>query len=116
MTSTERAWLAGLLDAEGCFYTRRGSDRPGLRPVISVKMADRDLIERAAALVGTKYIQVRPPDTPRGTKTQYAISVFGQRAIDIMEAIYPWLGERRRARIEEILAATGYTLERDEAV
>lgn len=97
LTPLEEAWLAGLLEGEGCF-THRG-------PYIQVFYAstDRDVVERACTLLGSnlgeqrRYVAHHSP--------VYRTSVSGERAVALLSAIRPWMGERRGAKIDSILEA-----------
>ena len=96
MTETEIAWLAGWLEGEGCFSLTSGSS-----PTITVAVTDKDVIERAAKLVGGK---ASPIKKYKGhVKQVYRIGLHGQKAIDVMTAILPHMGERRGTKISEIL-------------
>jgi len=89
---TEVAWLAGLLEGEGCFGYYRG-------PTVKLEMTDRDVIERAHPwFSGT----VRSYDR-RGMQTTYTVQVYGQRAIDLMLKVRPYMGARRGAKIDAIV-------------
>jgi hypothetical protein len=92
------AWLAGLLEGEGCFRTHKNC--PGL----TVNMTDEDVIARAAKVLGypkptVPYIQ-RP-----GRKPIWCLSLHGKHAIAWMMTLYTFMGTRRRAKIREIIVA-----------
>lgn len=101
----DAAWLAGLLDGEGCFDAPRGNPR------IRVKMADLDVVLRAAAVMGAStYMELdkthpgvieRFGYTPR--KPLMVAQLTGERAVGIMRALLPWLGSRRSARVTELV-------------
>lgn len=98
------AWFAGLFDGEGCIHiAKNGNVR------LTVRMTDRDLIERINALFPTtsKIGAVTPkPGLPhhRQPKTQYAWNVGqSERISEILTLILPWLGARRRAKALEAL-------------
>ena len=88
-------WLVGLLEGEGCFTLDRYS------PVIKLLMTDKDVVERAAALLGNTKVSERK--RPAGRKTAYATQVFGSPAIELMKIMQPLMGLRRKQRIEEVL-------------
>jgi hypothetical protein len=92
----EIAWLAGLWEGEGCFLAMK-------RNTIAMKigMTDRDVIERAAAIVGGPSIGERK--TP-GHKTLYWFVLCGHTAASWMMILYQFMGARRRAKIRECLA------------
>lgn len=98
MTEIELAWLAGLLEGEGCFSYRRDRDIP----VVEVKMTDLDVINRVAMLVGRTVTPI-PPASDRH-QPQYRVRTQGDPARELMRALLPHMGRRRSARIEELLA------------
>jgi LAGLIDADG-like domain len=100
VTSRDAAWLAGLLEGEGYFIERKGSGR-NPRPLIGVKMTDRDVVERVAKLFGTSVTTVTHPR--EGWKTSYVTRVGGLKAISIMKQILPYMGERRTEAIEMLI-------------
>jgi len=89
-------WLAGLLEGEAHF----ASNANGCQ--IKLDMTDRDIVERAAKLLDVK-IFVRPPD-PRGNRKQgYRLYVFGDKAVYVLNEIYPFMGQRRGERIKSLI-------------
>lgn len=88
-------WLVGLLEGEGCFAY-------GDSPSISVGMTDRDVIEKLASILGT---HVRGPyKYKHNRKPVYYANKFGHEAISWMFMLYPFMGERRRAKIVTIVS------------
>jgi len=94
----EDAWLAGIIEGEGCIDRKK---RPGQRDAIRirVKMTDEDIVNRVSQIFGTKY-HLRPQ--PVGRKPQYETIVTGRHANEILDRIFPILGNRRQAKIEEV--------------
>lgn len=97
------AWLAGLFEAEGWFgfYHSSRSLHAG------VQMADRDVVDRAASMLG---VNVRSNDwhhlhqeTVSGEpcKIRYTAEIRGAPAARAMRKMYPHLHSRRRAAIED---------------
>ena len=107
MNKEETAWLAGLLEGEGCFisYKTGKNKNPSIR--IKVKMTDKDVIEKANKIMpqstwtskGRKVYTIHI----RGYKTQYEASRTGAVALEIMQAILPHMGTRRSAKIEQLI-------------
>jgi hypothetical protein len=90
------AWLAGLLEGEGCFRIHKKS------PGITVNMTDEDVVARAAKVFGypkpdKAYIQ------RTGRKPIWCFSMHGKHAVAWMMTLYTFMGERRRAKIREII-------------
>ena len=91
-------WLSALLEGEGCFDLSKG------RPRVRVKMTDLDIIQRAATIMGAptpikdnSYLKFP------GHKPQFVATVHGPKALAVMYAIYHLMGQRRRAKIEDII-------------
>lgn len=94
-------WLAGLLEGEGCFQNR--SDRY-CSPLIQLVMADKDVVIRAADIMGRHKV-IRVKKDSRGDKRLYRTNLYGQAAIKLMRRLYPIMGSRRQEKISEILNA-----------
>lgn len=105
MQESELAWLAGLLEGEGSFMMSRNTvnHKVYLYPKVVVTMTDKDVIQRAALLFGTGVYTVKV----KTGKTQYRAQVTGTRAAEFMKQLLPFMGERRSAKINEILASYG---------
>lgn len=91
------AWLAGLLEGEACFGCYKGC------PTIDLQMTDVDIINRVVLLTGAK---LKSPWKPKGKPTYkmvYSCGIRGAEAIGWMQTLYVFLGERRQAKIREIL-------------
>lgn len=92
------AWAAGLFEGEGCItYTQRA-------PVIAVRMTDKDVLERFASVMGSK-ITGPYASQSKGGKPTYNWHVGGIRPVqDALRRLWPYLGERRRARAALVIA------------
>lgn len=95
------AWLAGLLEGEGsfCWHQTKQRDKHG-RPRVQVQMADRDIVERVAKLIGGNF---KGPYGPYGVsklQTWFA-HTSGENAYEVMKAVLPYMGERRSAMIKQ---------------
>ena len=98
----ELAWLAGLLEGEGCFsMANAGAHR---YPAVRVEMASRDVVERAARLLEAVSVTVAPPTDPRW-KLMYVAKIAGARVVPLLLRLRPLMGIRRRAAIDAALAA-----------
>lgn len=96
-SDSETAWLAGLLEGEGCFSFIRRPKGPA-SVGIWLTMADHDVVGRAAKMMNS---QTHSQD--RGGKTYWRTSPGGYLAVDVMRRIEPHMGARRRDRIAELL-------------
>lgn len=63
-------------------------------------MTDKDTIEKVSLIFGTK---ISNPFNGEGRKLLYRVSVTGAKAADLMQAILPYMSERRALKIREIL-------------
>lgn len=95
MDRVDAAWLAGLLDGEGCFDAPRGNPR------VRVKMSDFDVILRAAALMEARTHR----ETVPGRKPLLVAQITGEPAVRVLRAVLPFLGARRSARATEIIVS-----------
>lgn len=98
------AWAAGLFEGEGCWnvYTRGTRARMQIR----LGMADRDVVERFAAIMGCGTVFVHDPAAHRakGWKPLYTWAVYeAEGAREVIALLLPFMGERRRARALEVL-------------
>lgn len=102
ITALEISWFAGLLEGEGTFGWHKSGKYLG-SPKIAIQMTDRDIIQRAADLWG------RPCNGPYGpyttqSKPAWQTMVTGRSAIGWMMTAYCFLGERRKKKVEEVIA------------
>ena len=106
---TDIAWLGGLLEGEGSFFwesythRQRGREYYYERPLISLFMTDADTVDRAARLLGNNSY-VADYDKRANHKPGKKVQIYGKRAIGWMQTIYPFLGERRKAKVREIIS------------
>jgi len=97
MTDVEIAWVAGLLEGEGWFGIN------GYSSVITLVMADLDIIKKFKALIDcNNRITVRPKAFSHHKDT-YSIGVCGKQAFILMNLIRPFMGERRGAVIDDVI-------------
>jgi hypothetical protein len=96
-------WLSGLLEGEGYFGCCADQDRKGVhRLSVELSMTDRDVVERVAHLFGSTLYRCNP--RPHQNKVVYRASIHGGvKAAKFMLALMPFLGQRRKQRIEKIL-------------
>lgn len=95
-------WLAGLLEGEACFGLTGGTT-----PRIQISMTDKDVIQRAALLLGTPTVFLHGGKLQR--QQQYGCAVNGVRAAGWMMTLYSLMGERRQERIRHVLEIRGAT-------
>jgi len=92
------------MEGEGCFSVLNGkAGRPVLR--VSLAMTDADIVGRIVSILEIKNrvsTHQRPLENRKLELTAYAHGADAER---IMRLLKPHLGERRRAKINEILSA-----------
>lgn len=97
MKSLDIAWVAGILEGEGCFVIVDATPR------ILVEMTDEDIIVRLRNIISPKSkIGVLPPRR-RKNKPSFILRIHGNLAIQWMLTVYTLMGARRKAKINEIL-------------
>lgn len=97
---TDLMWFVGLAEGEICADLSKGR-----YPRLRLAMTDRDVVGRAATLmgVGIRLSLKQAPSAP----TWHA-ETSGPRAEAIMREILPYMGTRRSQKIAEVLAAAEY--------
>jgi len=95
-TREDALWLAGLLEGEGTFDAHRGK-----YPRIRVGMTDRDVVGRAATLMGSS---IRLTLKPKPMSPTWHAELSGDKAAAIMRELLPFMGTRRSGRIAEVLS------------
>ncbi len=91
---TEIAWLAGLLEGEGCFYLERDRAKKKKYPNIKLQMTDEDIVVKAAVLMKTKV---------RHYGNTWVTHAYGAYAIQWMMTLYSYLGKNRREKIIKVI-------------
>ena len=107
MNRVELAWLAGILEGEGYFsltLNNKTKDRPGRHYArLTVTMTDKDVIECIYAITGFGTIHTYPPYQPNRKRTYtWRVSKW-EDLYPLLRRLRPFMGERRRARIDEML-------------
>lgn len=87
---TDAQWLAGILEGEGSFCLS------GKMPRLVLQMTDRDVVDRAANLLGSNVWKHKPQP---GHKVAWACGRAGLTAIEWMRVLRPFLGSRRQGQI-----------------
>lgn len=95
-TRENLAWLAGLVEGEGTLI------KIGGRPKLAVQMTDQDVIRKAEFIAGMGRTY-RCGRQQAHHKDSWKWQVGNHRhAMALMWALWPWLGERRRLRVQEL--------------
>ena len=101
ISECDLCWLAGLFEGEGSFLA--GPPSAPRSPALQVSMTDRDVVERAGALLGVAVMVV--PSRRDGWRTAYSVRVRGSRAVPWMERLRPLMGKRRQEQIARAVAS-----------
>ena len=101
ITELDLHWLAGLLEGEGTFLA--GPPSAPRSPAIQFWMTDRDVVERAAAMLDSAVMVVAPRRAH--WKTTYAVRLRGPRAVVWMRRLRSLMGTRRREQIDRAIAS-----------
>jgi hypothetical protein len=101
MTETEIAWIAGLLEGEGSFLVKTGTQG---YPVIQCSMTDKDIMIRLQSLCGGSLSSHKPKNL--NWKETHVWRLGGVAALDIMSKILPHMGERRTNKILEVMSTS----------
>jgi hypothetical protein len=86
----ETAWLAGLVEGEGCFSGG----------VARVKMTDRDIVQRVAEQFGAK-LRYQPPRRP-GWSPTWETATTTTAGREIAHRLRPALGVRRQGQVDSM--------------
>jgi ssDNA-binding Zn-finger/Zn-ribbon topoisomerase 1 len=98
MTGEQVAWLAGILEGEGSFLVR------GHRAVaVQVVMTDRDIIDRLVLVTGVGRINGYKPAKPHYKQAWVWHVRRRAHVIPVVNAVMPWLGERRTVAAQRVL-------------
>lgn len=93
------AWLAGLLEGDGCFQIKNGKAR---LPRITVAMLDKDIVEEVAIFLKSTITEY---PTPKGDKIMYKTTMSKRSVLEpLLLQLYPYLGKRRQEQVREMIA------------
>ncbi len=109
VSKAQTMWVAGLLEGEGCFLiywktSTTGETYPAYR--ISCNMTDEDVLQRLSEWTGNVAKITGPYDLGNPKHKPFWRWHIHKRAYvqDLCEKILPYMGERRSAKIRELLA------------
>lgn len=110
-TEAEWAWAAGLFEGEGTILSARRGHRRRLE--LSLKMTDEDVVRRLRSIIGG--VVFGPYQYQQGDGSErkpfWVWRNDGVDAARVLRQMWPWLGERRRARAEELGVLAQLTLD-----
>lgn len=98
-TIRDIAWVAGIVEGEGCLFYRNGVS-------LRVAMTDKDVIEKFADIVGgnVRGGNISPSRLGHPRKPYWHVTLYGKHAVAWMMTIYTLLGSRRQKKAEELIA------------
>lgn len=90
-------WIAGLLEGEGCFQFRNRHN-----PIIQLCMTDKDVVIRAAKVLGCHKVIEQNNKTVSG-KSVYRTVLYGNKAVQWIMTIYSLMGGRRKIQLRKCI-------------
>lgn len=103
MSPTDIAWLAGIIEGEGCINIERKRGRASASILLRLAMTDRDVVERAASILGSEVREAKPAKSHY--KRVYTTCIFGGDAAAWIADLWDYFGGRRRAKGIDALTA-----------
>lgn len=96
-------WAAGLFEGEGSISLARSRNR--IYPRLVLASTDEDVVRRFHETIGVGYVNgpYKQANRPH-TKPTWRWEAFGTSARKALPLLLPFLGERRTARANEVLA------------
>lgn len=100
----DRAWLAALVDGEGCITALECKSGHGsgnsYPPILQVRMCDPEPIIRCCEITGYgKESPKQEPPSQGGQRGSYQWRIHGRKAADILAEIYPYLLVKRKQAV-----------------
>jgi hypothetical protein len=113
VTEAEKAYLAGIIDADGCIggaalQDKRPGRGPGVMFTVFISMADREAVELACALYGGHIRTTKDPRPNR--KPMHTWQAYGGIGARFLQDILPYLRvkkEQAKVFIEARATFTG---------
>lgn len=99
----ELGWLVGIIEGEGSISCRYNKKTGYLCAELTVSSTDEDMVDRLHNLYPGKSSYVKK--YRNHFKEQYIWAVTSRQGIrTILSTIYPYMGKRRKERIEQVLS------------
>ena len=109
-TEVEAAWLAGIIEGEGCLTLKDSSDPrnpthgPWIVCSINVGMTDEDIVRRIQSITGVG--NVRPQKVHKNRKQEWRWYISERKSVlYILERLAPYFGIRRGEKARAQIAA-----------
>lgn len=105
-TRENLAWVAGIVEGEGCISTRNHSKSAR----ITINMTDKDVLEKLKSILDCGSISFKDLSGKNShQQDQWRYSLNRKELVyAVLVAIYPFLCERRSSMAEEAIAHMGY--------
>lgn len=93
MPNTEVAYLAGLMDGEGCIYMERKASRHSYSYVLVVRVTNehKGALERCKEKFGGSLYTMSEADTEQNRKQIFQWSIKGKAAHEFLKTVVPFL-------------------------
>lgn len=107
------AWLAGLYEGEGSSALSQPRKHGGVYPKLVIKMTDEDVIRRIEEYFGGNVSGPYHAVTQSGkeAKPQWTWALTRtEEVLELIERIYPMLGERRQGQLASVREATRFAI------
>lgn len=99
------AWFSGLFEGEGCvgYYVDKRNPNTGYVR-LQIESTDKDIVDRLVEIWGGKIWFNTSPSKPKHHKPSWRWYISNKKEVRfIIEKMYPYLGQRRRQRCDEVL-------------
>lgn len=104
MNDLEIAYLAGIIDGEGSIMLSKYHKSEYPSPCISISSTDLELLEWVKNKIGSGRINRKKNYNIEKHKTSYTYALYYDKAIEIMDAVYPYLViSKKKARAKFII-------------
>lgn len=99
MIETDKAYIAGFIDGEGCigiYQRHKGKDKGHYEPKVSIGQSNKEILEKILKMMDnlkSSYVSLSCKGTiGNRTKDYYQLNIFRLSSIkELLEEIYPYL-------------------------
>lgn len=105
------AWLAGIMEGEGSFcmitqtQRKNGKEYTYRKPRVQLGMSDEDVVAKAQEIAGVGNLHDYEDSRAENYKHRYLWHIAdSEDAIEFMLTIRPYMGLRRKAQIDAVIA------------
>lgn len=104
-TEGDRAYIAGLVDGEGCITILKTKSAHGesysYPPIVQIRMCDTEAVDHFASLMGVNRSEAELYQSSKnaGQRPSYTVKVTAQKAMDLIADIYPYLRVKRKQAV-----------------